>query len=271
MFRNRTDNTDPGVNPWRSAAWLGALLLAGVPMIQARPAFGQVTIEEALAGSVMVRARVADVFGDRILVEDGTGRILVELAAAADRPAAVEAGQILVIEGRLRGRVLEARRVTLAGSEAPGRDAPAAAAVPAIQPGTDALTEALTRPADIATMRAALEAIGFRTAGSPVRHEKSTEIPVRDARGRAWVASLDRFGRLEEIEIADYDDDNAPDRPSFTVADVGRMVEREGFRPRASAERRSHHFEILVLNSRSELIELHIDFAGLIYKLVWVR
>ncbi|WP_163314007.1 hypothetical protein, partial [Klebsiella aerogenes] len=81
----------------------------------------------------------------------------------------------------------------------------------------------------IAVMRATLEAVGFRTAGNPVRHEKSTEIPVRDAHGKAWVASLDRFGRIEEIEIADYDDDSVPDRPAFAVADVAQRVAREGF------------------------------------------
>jgi len=29
--------------------------------------------------------------------------------------------------------------------------------------------------------------------------------------------------------------------------------------------------EILVLNVRSELVELHVDFAGQIYKQVWLR
>uniref|UniRef100_UPI001954F613 hypothetical protein n=1 Tax=Serratia marcescens TaxID=615 RepID=UPI001954F613 len=74
--------------------------------------------EEALAGGIVLRGRVADVFGDRLLFEDATGRVLVELAGATDRPAAIEAGQALVIEGRLRGRVLEARRVTAAEGEA---------------------------------------------------------------------------------------------------------------------------------------------------------
>ncbi|WP_204307274.1 hypothetical protein, partial [Enterobacter hormaechei] len=86
----------------------------------------------------------------------------------------------------------------------------------------------------------------------------------------AWVASLDRFGRIEEIEIADYDDDSVPDRPAFAVADVAQRVAREGFRPQATAERRPQHFEILVLNVRSELVELHVDFAGQIYKQVWL-
>ncbi len=240
--------------------------------ISVRPAFAQLTIEEALAGGVVLRGRVADVFGDRLLVEDATGRVLVELAGTTDKPVAIEAGQALIIEGRLRGRVLEARRVTVAEGETVSRDEqPRGARPPVAQEDPNALMQALTRPADIATMRATLEAVGFRTAGSPVRHEKSTEIPVRDARGKAWVASLDRFGRIEEIEIADYDDDSVPDKPAFPPADVARQVEREGFRPQAGAERRPQHFEILVLNSRSELIELHVDFAGQIYKQVWVR
>jgi F0F1-type ATP synthase membrane subunit c/vacuolar-type H+-ATPase subunit K len=254
---------------------LGAALLAGAALVGAVPGFGQVTIGEALAGGVVVRGRVADVFGDRFLIEDPTGRVLVE-AANAEKPASLESGQEVVIEGRLRGRVLEARRVTL-GTEVPAAPAatvaaPAAgqAAAPPVGPGGETLAT-LMRPADAASIRAAIEGAGFSMAGSPVRHDKHTEIPVRDARGRAWVAWLDRFGRLEEVEIVDYDESRVPDQPGFAPTEVGNVVQREGFAPRGTAERHRHHFEILAANGRSELVELHVDFAGQIYKQVWVR
>jgi F0F1-type ATP synthase membrane subunit c/vacuolar-type H+-ATPase subunit K len=246
---------------------LGAALLAGAALVGAVPGFGQVTIGEALAGGVVVRGRVADVFGDRFLIEDTTGRVLVE-AANAEKPASLESGQDVVIEGRLRGRVLEARRVTL-GTEMPST--PAAPTVPQpAEPRGDTLAT-LMRPADAGSIRAAIEAAGFSMAGSPVRHDKHTEIPVRDARGRAWVAWLDRFGRLEEVEIVDYDESRVPDQPGFAPGEVGSLVQREGFAPRGTAERHRHHFEILAANRRSELVELHVDFAGQIYKQVWVR
>jgi hypothetical protein len=64
--------------------------------------------------------RVSDLFGDRILIEDATGRILVELGASTARPATLEAGQYVEVEGRLRGRTIEARRVALAEPLPPG-------------------------------------------------------------------------------------------------------------------------------------------------------
>jgi len=127
------------------------------------------------------------------------------------------------------------------------------------------------RPADSASIQRTVEAAGFRIAGSPVRHDKHTEIPVRDARGRAWVVWLDRFGRMEEAEIVDYDEARVPDRPAFAIGEVGRHAAAEGFSPRAQATAKRHHFEILASNQRAELVELHIDFAGQVYKVVWVR
>jgi F0F1-type ATP synthase membrane subunit c/vacuolar-type H+-ATPase subunit K len=274
----------PGLTPGVVA--LGAALLAGAALIGAVPGFGQVAIGEALAGGVVVRGRIADVFGDRFLIEDQTGRVLVE-AGGAEKPGTLETGQEVVIEGRLRGRVLEARRITTGtdasppaapavagGAEARSPAAPSVAgpalATPPVEPRADALAT-LMRPADAASIRTAIEGAGFSMAGSPVRHDKDTEIPVRDARGRAWVAWLDRFGRLSEVEIVDYDDSRVPDQPSFASSEIGSLVQREGFAPRASAERHRHHFEILAANRRSELVELHVDFAGQIYKQVWVR
>lgn len=278
-----------------------AALVGGFALIGAAPGFGQVSIGEALSGGVIVRGRIADLFDDRFLIEDATGRILVD-AGKAEKPAGLESGQEVTIEGRLRGRVLEARRITLGGAgaaiPAPATPAPASAASapatePPAQPAAPAapagssdpagagslvppaangdLARSLMRPADAASIQRTVEAAGFRMAGSPVRHDKHTEIPVRDARGRAWVAWLDRFGRMEEAEIVDYDEARVPSQPAFSIGEVGRFALAEGFSPRAQASARRHHFEILATNARSELVELHIDFAGQVYKIVWLR
>ena len=243
----------------------------------------QVSIADALSNTVVVRARIADVFGDRVLIEDATGRILVEIGPSTVRPAVLEAGQSVEVEGRLRGRTIEARRVAPMDATAEGAapsiipERATAPAVPQAQeaPRTtssaDALIAQLSRPADPATIRSTLEAVGLQSAGPPVRKNKHTEIATRDAAGRAWTASLDRFGRLEEIELDDYDDDNVPSRPRFEAAEVARIVARAGYTPRADPTRRSEHFEIIALNGRSDLVEVHVDFAGTIYKVEWIR
>ena len=259
----------------RAARAFASILAAGLGLAGAVPAeaqtrLAQVTIEQALSNEVQVRVRVAEIFGDRLLVEDGTGRILVELADATEKPSVIAAGQTLLIEGRLRGRTIEARRIAiaaegLAAPEPPTADSAAGAA------RVDRLLAALARPADPTTIRATLEAIGLNPAGAPVRRNKHTQIPARDARGQAWSASLDRFGRLEEVELEDYDDDEVPSQPRFDAAELARIVEREGYRSRAAAERRSEHFEVIALNRQGDLVEVHVDFAGVIYKVVWIR
>lgn len=247
----------------------------------------QVTIGEALANVVQIRGRVADSFGDRILIEDETGRILVEIPAMIDKPAEFVIGQTIEVEGRLRGRTLEARRVVLVGSGGPVATTPAAPVSPGLAPrpgiaganlapaqtrssSAGLLLDQLARPADATTVRMTLEAVGLRPAGAPVRKNKHTEILVRDAVGRAWTASLDRFGRLDEIELEDYDD-NAPSQPRFDQQGLARIVEGAGYRARADADRRSEHFEVIALNQQGDLVEIHVDFAGTIYKVVWIR
>ncbi len=267
------------------AALVGAMNgYAGAEERSARQDLAQVTIGEALANIVQIRGRVADTFGDRVLIEDATGRILVEIPATAEKPADIAVGQTIEVEGRLRGRTIEARRIVLAGSGVPAAAAPAARVGPqpgetapipgtsqARSPSADLLLDQLARPADAATVRTTLEAIGLRAAGAPVRKNKHTEILARDAAGKAWTASLDRFGRLEEIELEDYDDDNVPSRPNFDNSGLTRIVEAAGYRARAGIERRSEHFEVIALNQQGDLVEVHVDFAGTIYKVEWIR
>jgi hypothetical protein len=124
---------------------------------------------------------------------------------------------------------------------------------------------------EIAIARASLRGTGFAATGNPVRHEHDMEIPVRDSEGHAWVAWLDNAGRASEVEIVDYDEDKVLEAPAFNPADLPNMIAKEGFQARGAVERRPEHFEIRAVNKRSELIELHIDFAGQIYKQVWIR
>lgn len=273
-----------------ACALAALILLAPVPQggraaASERIDLAQVSIADALSNTVVVRARIADVFGDRVLIEDATGRILVELAPSTVRPTVLEAGQSVEVEGRLRGRTIEARRVALTDASgtgaAPSSAADGTAAAPAVQQApaavprpassADALIAQLSRPADPATIRSTLEAVGLQPAGPPVRKNKHTEIATRDAAGRAWTASLDRFGRLEEIELDDYDDDTVPSRPRFEATEVTRIVARAGYTPRADPTRRSEHFEIIALSGQSDLVEVHVDFAGTIYKVEWIR
>lgn len=285
----------PKTVPLVALVVLGSLTALHAEDAPRRIDLAQVSIADALSNTVVVRARVADVFGDRILIEDATGRVLVEIGATTTKPATLEAGQTVEVEGRLRGRTIEAQRIALAGEERavpqmpapqtpPPQPQPQAATLPPSASGAtpadpaalrrqaaDALLTQLSRPADAATIRATLEAAGLTPAGPPVRRNKHTEILARDAAGKAWSASLDRFGRLEEIELEDYDDDSVPSRPRIDTDEVVRIASRAGYSARATVERRPEHFEVIALNAQGDIVEVHVDFAGTIYKVEWVR
>lgn len=124
---------------------------------------------------------------------------------------------------------------------------------------------------EIALASATLKGTGFAAAGDPVRHEQDMEVPVRDAEGHNWVAWLDKAGRASEVELVDYDEDKVPEAPVFKPEELPDMIAKDGFQARGEAERRLEHFEIRAVNQRSELVNLHVDFAGQIYKQVWVR
>ncbi|MGL4285013.1 MAG: hypothetical protein ACRCVA_01640 [Phreatobacter sp.] len=245
------------------AGILTAVIAAGAP-ITAMSASAQTAPAEAVAGETVVRGRILDRFGDRLVIDGLAGRILVDVQAVTGQAAALAPGQVVVAEGLLSARVLQARRVAVTEGE------PVPNAYPMPAPGPVAQLAA-PPSLDAGAIGATLQAAGYAIADAPVRDGKDTEVAVRDSQGRAWTASLDRFGRLGEIELADYDDDNVPERPAFAAEELPRIIARDGFQPRGAAERHDEHFEILAFNRRSELIELHVDFAGRIYKQVWVR
>jgi hypothetical protein len=131
--------------------------------------------------------------------------------------------------------------------------------------------EKVSSARELAIVRASLNGTGFSTAGNLVRHAQDMEIPVRDAAGHTWIAWLDNAGRASEVEIVDYDEDKVPEAPTFNPQDLPGMIAKDGFQARGEARLRPEHFEIRAINKRQELVELHVDFAGQIYKQVWIR
>ena len=59
-------------------------------------------------GVVTVRARVAEVFGNKFIADDGTGRALVDLGRAGDDTALVTVGQTVGVQGRYDRGMLRA-------------------------------------------------------------------------------------------------------------------------------------------------------------------
>lgn len=51
-------------------------------------------------GIVTIRARVAEIYGNKFIAQDATGRALVDLGRAGDRAALIASGQTVGVQGR---------------------------------------------------------------------------------------------------------------------------------------------------------------------------
>jgi len=274
-------------------AWLLATAVAGCAVF-ATATMAQVAIDQIRPDGISVKGTVADIFGDKFVLEDKSGRILVQTGPAGPRAAPVKSGETVTVIGVPGDRTFDARKILRENGEVafdapppPPRTPPG----PGVDPGPRRLTDgsaplpppgAPPRPpgpaGEIGPMAAQdrenvlriLKDAGLTAMGEPVRHPKHIEIPARTGTGKNVIVSLDRFGRLDEIEDADRDRDRRTAQ-SLGPADAERIAREAGYTIREAPEQRKHHYEILATNAQGETLELHMDFSGKIYKQVWVR
>ena len=253
-----------------------AAALAGAA-IAGSATLAQVAINQIGSDGITIKGKVAELFGDKFILEDGSGRILIQTGTAGPRAIAVTAGETVSVVGIPRDRTFDARQilrengeVVFAASPSPPAMAPPPVAGLAPPPGRGRPDDP-RGPVDRKAVDKVLQDMKLTAMGEPVRHPKHVEIPARAADGRLVIVSLDRFGRLDEIEDADHDKDRILESRSIAPADVERIAREAGFTPREPIERRKRHFEILATDRNGETIELHVDLGGRIYKQVWVR
>ncbi len=257
--------------------FFAAALASGV--VAGSVTLAQVAINQIGSDGITIKGTVAELFGDKFILEDGSGRILIQTGPAGPRSIAVEAGETVSVVGMPRDKTFDARQILRENGEVvfaappPGMAPapPAAGLALPVLPGRGRPDDGPGYPVDRKAIDKALQDMSFTAMGEPVRHPKHVEIPARATDGKLVIVSLDRFGRLDEIEDADHDKERIPESRSIAPADVERIARDAGFTPREPVERRKRHFEILATNRNGETIELHVDLGGRIYKQVWVR
>ncbi|MGE9008847.1 hypothetical protein ACO2JO_09725 [Leptospira interrogans] len=273
-------------------ARLLATAVAGCAIL-ATAAMAQVAIDQIRPEVISIKGTVADIFGDKFVLEDKSGRILVQTVPAGPQAAPVKSGETVTVIGVPGHRTFDARKILRENGEiafdapppppGPGGDPdprrlsggsappPPSGAAPR-QPGPrgPAGETRLVASQDRENVLRILKDAGLTAVGEPVRHPKHVEIPARTGTGKTVIVSLDRFGRLDEIEDADRDRERRSTQ-SIGPADAERIARDAGYIIREAPEQRKHHYEILATNAKGETLELHMDFSGNIYKQVWVR
>lgn len=197
------------------------------PEAQARPAPAATPIGSLSSEGVTIRGEVTDVFGNRFVVEDGTGRVLVETGPAWHSRVEVAPGETVTVTGE-PGRdggfdafTIEregGERIVVRGPEGPppwaggprgergergpegepgrgrGREGPGG-------PGQQGRLDAPGGPApaalpDDAALRAAVEAAGYRWEGGVERHPRHVELRAVNPEGEPVTLRLDPDGAI---------------------------------------------------------------------------
>lgn len=177
------------------------LIAAALLAAPAGLALAQVPLDTL--SSNVIEGRVGEVFGNRFILEDDNGRVLVEAQGELPAGTVIGTGDTLVIigtdtpNGFLASAISRDDGTELLAAPRP-TDMPAPAAAPAA-PGTPAPTANL----DEAGAKAAVEAMGFSEVRLDERGRNHFEFKGRDADGRQVEVELARDGSLRKLDVDD--------------------------------------------------------------------
>jgi hypothetical protein len=153
----------------------------------------------ATSREVAAKGEVAEIYGNKFIVQDGTGRALVETGRRGESGTLVKAGETVMVQGRFEHGFLHAAAITHAdGSQVllgpaggPPRGGPGPLAWVKDKVG-------LGPKFDVPAMTATVERAGYsdvRVLGSGPRH---LEVAAKGQDGRERVLHVDVDGRVRE-------------------------------------------------------------------------
>lgn len=244
---------------------LPVLAFGGVALAQ------NVSIDQLAGGQgLSIEGEVRDVFGNRFVLEDQSGRVLVETGPERGREYDLRQGERLTVFGEPDndGGFEAARIVREDGSEIVLRrpDGPPRAAGDDRRPARDA------GPADRqdvgdAELTAVLSNAGFTDIRLDERKGRHVEYDARGADGQRVEVELFLDGAVKKIE---FEDDGRAVleqvRPLLPQVVLQAAAERD-LTEVEQFETKGRHYEIEGYDAASREIEIEVDFDGRIRKL----
>jgi hypothetical protein len=88
---------------------------------------------------------------------------------------------------------------------------------------------------------------------------------TRDEAGNPVEIKLDRYGNVDEIEV-EYGWNRRGWTGHASEDEIRSNIERAGYSMLHLADRKKNHYEILAENGEGDVVELHVDFGGNVYK-----
>ena len=117
----------------------------------------------------------------------------------------------------------------------------------------------------------ALTTLGLTPRGEVYRAKKHHQIMATTKQGRGVIVAFDWAGRVKSITDANHRKGGVYAATMPTQAQLEASAQTSGFEPLGVVETKRHHVVMRARNQQSEMLDLHIDFAGAIYKQVWLR
>lgn len=232
------DASAPDPAPIAQAAAPGTATPAATPIAQIAP-----------TGIATVQGDVVEVFGNKFVLQDASGRTLIETGPRGREATLVKVGDRVTVEGRSEGGFIGAAALVRADGRREELQPTA--------PSGLASMLGLGSRYDQAVLVSSVERAGYTSPRILDVKKKHAEVAARDAQGAEWELHVEFDGRIRERERA---------VPRLDEAQVRAMLTRAGYVYGGRMDAKKKHLEVLATNDRGESVELHIDREGSIYK-----
>ncbi|MFD0936384.1 DNA-binding protein, partial [Methylobacterium trifolii] len=153
----------------------------------------------APSGAVGARAEVAEVFGNKFVVQDGTGRALVETGRQGEGGTLVSKGETVTVQGRFENGFLHARLLTRA-------DGTKVVLGPAGGPPPGSLDWAkdkvgLGAQPDVPALSASVEKAGYSDVRVTGRGPRHLDVAAKGQDGRERLLHVGFDGQIREKRV----------------------------------------------------------------------
>lgn len=194
------------------------------------------------ADRVRIDGTVREIFGNKFILENASGRTLIETGPEGRELVRVAVGDQVTIEGRARDGFTHAsaivlangRRIVLAGPPGPG-------------------------PGPAFDQRVVLDAAsraGFSDARIVDVKKRHAEVAANDAAGKPWELHIEFDGRIRKQEAV----------TGMGEAEVKALLEKAGYAYDGAMRPHKKHMIVQARNSRGERVEVDVHRDGSIKK-----
>lgn len=235
-------------------------------------AFAQTVSIDQLGNSagMNIEGEVSDVFGNRFVLDDGTGRVLVEAGPERGQEYDIRAGERLTVYGQPDGDGFDAVRIVREdGSEIEvrGADGP--------PPWANAERGPERRPApeggpagqdEIRQISSMLEAAGLTDIRLDERKGRHYEFETRDADGRQVDVDVFFDGQIKKIDVESDQSATTVDLTSLLPEVMRAAVAERGIVDLREYDVKRNHAEVDGYDAQGSEIEMEIAIDGRILK-----